>query len=306
MPCRIGGSRRLRSLWNPTVNDAGVRLLAQANRQSLGLHLTEEDAHAHEIFGVVERDVHARQPADSRTSASPSRRQRPLVGDGQVIEPLTAHHGPDVRSRRQLPPERRGAQQRACRFVREWLQLRDRGLVRCTESDRFALGAGDVGGRAPRQHLVQVHLRFDVLAFADCQLILQVFGKRRVLEALDGFRHVRRDRHVERARASLVSRPAQRQHHPCRIDPAFQEIGPPSVGRLREDRRQVGGGRLLERLQREGFQQFLILEDVIGKRGDTAHRLFDRRSDRRRAEPRFLLVAGLETHQLQTGIDDRA
>ena len=61
----------------------------------------------------------------------------------------------------------------------------------------------------PASDLEQVDLGLDVFPFRHAQLVLEVLRQRRVLEALDRLRHLRRDRDVERPRAALVARPAQ-------------------------------------------------------------------------------------------------
>ena len=50
------------------------------------------------------------------------------------------------------------------------------------------------------------------------------------------------------------------------LTPPSSKLGTLLVGRLGEDRRQVGGRRLFERLQREAFEQLLVVEDMIRKR----------------------------------------
>ena len=212
-----------------------VGLLAQANGQSLRLHFAEEDAHTHDIRGVVERDGHARQPAHTLAPAESSHRQRPPVFDGQVIEPLSTHDGPDVRSRRQLPPERGGAQQHPRSLVRKRLQLRKRGLVSRTQSDRFTFAVGNVARAAAGQYLVQVYLRFDVLTFADRQLILQytksgVSSKLSIASAMYGeifTLNVREQRLYRGRRKGSITHAA--------LTPPSRRVGAPSVGCLREE-----------------------------------------------------------------------
>ena len=172
------------------------------------------------------------------------------------------------------------------RFVGQRLQLRERGLVRRAEPRRFSSRCARCRPPCRRAAPRTGESRLRRPRLPAGQLILQVLRQRRVIEALDRLRHVRRDRDVEGPRAALVSRPAQRQHHPRRVDSAFEQLRALLVGRVREERRQVGRGRLLERLEREALEQFLVVENVIRQRRDADQRLLDRRSDCRRREPR--------------------
>ena len=74
---------------------------------------------------------------------------------------------------------------------------------------------------------------------------------------------------------------------------------------LGQDRWEICRGGLLERFESGAFEEFLIVQHVVGQRRDVPHGLLDRRGNGRRGGPGLAFGCRFELEQAQPGVDDR-